>query len=117
SRRATARAVADSARSVPHATAFRTADLTAALESLQRLREDDAHRGARGTPLLLVAKAAVAALRRHPALNSAWDEESGSVIGHDRIDLGIAVAVPIGLTVPHIRDAGCIWSTALCAEL
>lgn len=104
-RRATADAVAGSARTVPHATAFRTADLTTALGLLDRLRGTDEARDVRLTPLTLVAAAVVGALRDHPALNSAWDEDTGEIVGHAHVNLGIAVAGPRGLTVPNIPRA------------
>lgn len=51
----------------------------------------------------LVIKAAAAALREHPAINSSW---LGDAIrtNHD-IHIGVAVAVPDGLLVPVIRYA------------
>ncbi len=70
-RRATAAAVSASARSVPHATAFRTADFTSAMSLLRRLRGDGAdgedRTEVRLSPLTLVAKAVLVALVRHPS--------------------------------------------------
>ncbi|GJM33021.1 MAG: dihydrolipoamide acetyltransferase component of pyruvate dehydrogenase complex [Saprospiraceae bacterium] len=49
----------------------------------------------------LVIKAAAAALRQHPAVNSSW---MGDKIRRNKdINIGVAVAVPDGLLVPVIR--------------
>ncbi len=50
-----------------------------------------------------VTKAAVDALRRHPAINAHWTDDGLLVRRH--INVGIAVAVDDGLVVPVIRDA------------
>ena len=57
------------------------------------------------TPLAVVARAVVLALRDHPALNSSWDEATAEVVTKHYVNLGIAVAGPRGLVVPNIKDA------------
>ena len=52
----------------------------------------------------LLAWIAVRALKQHPAMNATLDGDRLRV--HDAIHLGLAVAVPDGLLVPVIRDAG-----------
>lgn len=116
-RRATAEAVAGSARAVPHATAFRTVDLTTALTLLDRLRDSRDAPAVRLTPLVLVAAAAVTALRSHPLLNSAWDEDTGEIVGRTQVNLGIAVAGPRGLTVPNIPRADRLGLLDLAAAI
>lgn len=51
----------------------------------------------------LVVKAAAAALRLHPAVNSSWLEDKIRT-NHD-VNIGVAVAVPDGLLVPVVRHA------------
>jgi len=51
----------------------------------------------------LVIKAAAAALREHPAVNSSWLGDSIRT-NHD-VHIGVAVAVPDGLLVPVVRYA------------
>lgn len=115
-RRATADAVARSARTLVHATAFRAVDLTDALGLLAPLRDDPHYADAHPTPLLLVAKAVLTALRRHPVLNAVWDD-AGAVVERRHVDLGVAVAGPRGLTVPHVRSAETLGLGDLAAEL
>ena len=52
------------------------------------------------------AKAAVEALKSHPAVNSSVDLEAGTVTYHDAENLGVAVDTDRGLLVPVIRGAG-----------
>ncbi|WP_182359923.1 dihydrolipoamide acetyltransferase family protein [Tomitella gaofuii] len=132
-RRATAEAVTASARSIPHASGFRTVDVTTAMDLLRRLRvtagstdtDPDTgtggyaadFRGVRPTPLTLVAKAVLVALARHPLVNASWDEAGEAIVEHPHVNLGIAVAGPHGLTVPHIPAADSLGLAGLAASL
>jgi 2-oxoisovalerate dehydrogenase E2 component (dihydrolipoyl transacylase) len=62
--------------------------------------------GVRVSPLLLVAKALLTAIRRHPEVNTSWDEANQEIVHKSRVNLGIAAATPRGLIVPNIKDAG-----------
>ena len=54
--------------------------------------------------LPFVARATIAALREHPALNSTWDGDQ--LVRHHEVNLGIAVSLgEDGLIVPVVRDA------------
>ncbi len=43
-------------------------------------------------------------LKRHPIVNSTWNEDS--IIIHHSMDIGLAVALPDGLITPVVRDCG-----------
>jgi 2-oxoglutarate dehydrogenase E2 component (dihydrolipoamide succinyltransferase) len=62
--------------------------------------------GARLSFLPFFAKAAVEALRLHPAVNASIDAAARTVTYHDGEDLGIAVDTDRGLLVPVVRSAG-----------
>ena len=94
-----------SAFTAPHVTEFLTVDVTPAMELLARLKAGKAFAGLKLTPLTLVAKAALIALRRNPTLNSRWDEANQEIVQFNYVNLGIAAATPRGLTVPNIKDA------------
>lgn len=51
----------------------------------------------------LLIKVVAAALRKHPRLNAAWQEEQ--IIANAEINIGLAVGVEDGLLVPVIHDA------------
>ena len=57
--------------------------------------------GARVSPLLLVAKALLVAVARHPLINSTWDEDAQEIVVKHYVNLGIAVATERGLMVPN----------------
>lgn len=104
-RKYTAAAMVSSAFTAPHVTEFLTVDVTPAMELLARLKESKPFAGHKLTPLTLVAKAVLIALRRNPGLNAKWDEANQEIVQFNYVNLGIAAATPRGLTVPNIKDA------------
>jgi 2-oxoisovalerate dehydrogenase E2 component (dihydrolipoyl transacylase) len=104
-RKATAQAMVGSAFSAPHVTEFVSVDVTRTMKLVRGLKQDPDMAGLRVNPLLLVAKALLVALRRHPEANSAWDEASQEIVRKHYVNLGIAAATPRGLIVPNVKDA------------
>lgn len=104
-RKHTAAAMVRSAFTAPHATTFLTIDVTATTELLASFTHDRALDGHRIGVLAIVAKAVCLAIGRTPALNAHWDDESGEIVEHHYVNLGIAAATDRGLVVPVIRDA------------
>lgn len=104
-RKATAQAMVASAFTAPHVTEFVTFDISRTMKLVQELKEDRAFAGLKVSPLLLVARALLVAIRRNPAVNSAWDEEAQEIVQKSYVNLGIAAATPRGLIVPNIKDA------------
>lgn len=104
-RKATAEAMVRSAFTAPQVTEFITVDVTRTVKFVQRLREDPQYSGLRVGPLLVLARALVIALRRHPELNAAWDERRREIVRKRYVNLGIAVASKRGLVVPNIKEA------------
>ncbi len=51
------------------------------------------------------AEAAIAALKKHPMLNSAFDESTQEIVVRRYYDVGIASATESGLIVPVVRSA------------
>ncbi|NLU77921.1 2-oxo acid dehydrogenase subunit E2 [Micromonospora sp. HNM0581] len=103
-RRLTAENTSRSAFTAPHVTEFLTVDVTRAMKALNRLRERREWRDVRVSPLLLVAKAVLLAVRRHPMVNSSWAGDE--IVVKEYVNLGIAAATERGLIVPNIKDAG-----------
>jgi pyruvate dehydrogenase E2 component (dihydrolipoamide acetyltransferase) len=116
-RKLTAAAMVSSAFTAPHVTEFLTVDVTPAMELLARLKSGKAFAGLKLTPLTLVAKAALLALRHNPTLNSRWDEDSQEIVQFNFVNLGIAAATPRGLMVPNIKDADRLTLAELSAAL
>ncbi|NLU76011.1 2-oxo acid dehydrogenase subunit E2 [Streptomyces sp. HNM0575] len=104
-RKATAQAMVGSAFTAPHVTEFVTVDVTRTMKLVRELKQDPDMQGLRVNPLLLVAKAFLVALRRHPEANAAWDGANQEIVQKHYVNLGIAAATPRGLIVPNIKDA------------
>ncbi len=104
-RKHTAEAMVRSAFTAPHVTEFVTVDVTETLTLLDSLRASALFADVRLTPLALVAKAVLVALKSNPSLNSSWDETSQEIVTKHYVNLGIAAATPRGLMVPNIKDA------------
>lgn len=98
-------AMVRSAFTAPHVTEWVTVDVTAAMELVARLKRMPELRDLRINPLVVVARACLAAMRRTPIINSFWDEEAQEVVFKEYVNLGIAAATPRGLVVPNIKDA------------
>jgi pyruvate dehydrogenase E2 component (dihydrolipoamide acetyltransferase) len=104
-RKATAAAMVGSAFTAPHVTEFVTVDVTRTMKLLEELKQDKEFSGLRVNPLLLIAKALLVAIRRHPEVNASWDEANQEIVQKHYVNLGIAAATPRGLIVPNIKDA------------
>jgi pyruvate dehydrogenase E2 component (dihydrolipoamide acetyltransferase) len=104
-RKATAAAMVSSAFTAPHVTEFVTFDITRTMRLVAELKTDPAFAGLRVSPLLLVAKALLVAIRRNPDVNATWDEDRQEIVHKGYVNLGIAAATPRGLIVPNIKDA------------
>jgi pyruvate dehydrogenase E2 component (dihydrolipoamide acetyltransferase) len=104
-RKHTAAAVSASAFTAPHVTEFLQVDVTASMAAVRRLRDLAEFDGLRVSPLLLVAKALLVAVSRHPMINSSWDEQAQEIVVKHYVNLGIAAATERGLIVPNIKDA------------
>ncbi|QSE79105.1 dihydrolipoamide acetyltransferase family protein [Rhodococcus koreensis] len=116
-RKQTAAAMVRSAFTAPHVTEFVTVDVTRSVELLGRLRALPEFEGLSVTPLSLVAKAMIVALRANPSLNASWDEENQEIVTKHYVNLGIAAATPRGLVVPNIKEAQSLSLVELCRAI
>ncbi|MBE3000932.1 2-oxo acid dehydrogenase subunit E2 [Nocardiopsis sp. HNM0947] len=104
-RKHTAAAMVNSAFTAPHVTEFLQIDITGTMNAVKRLRERPDFADVKVSPMLLVAKALLMAVRRHPEINSSWDEANQEIVIKDYVNLGIAAATDRGLVVPNIKEA------------
>lgn len=112
-----AQAMVESAFTAPHVTEFLTVDVTAGMDFLAKLRLRKEFTEVKVTPLTLAAKAVALAVRRHPELNSHWDEAAREIVTFNYVNLGIAAATPRGLLVPNIKDAQLLGLRELATAL
>jgi pyruvate dehydrogenase E2 component (dihydrolipoamide acetyltransferase) len=116
-RKHTAAAMVASAFTAPHVTEFLTVDVTRMMKLRQRLAARPELAGVKVSPLLFVARALLLAVRRHPMVNSSWDEAAQEIVVKHAVNLGIAAATPRGLVVPNVKDAGRLSLTELARAL
>jgi 2-oxoisovalerate dehydrogenase E2 component (dihydrolipoyl transacylase) len=116
-RKHTAAAVAASAFTAPHVTEFLQVDATGTVDAVKALRELPEFAGLRVSPLLLAARALLTAVKRHPMINSTWDEQAQEIVVKHYVNLGIAAATGRGLVVPNIKDAGTLTLPGLAQAL
>jgi len=102
-RKAIATAMVKSAFTAPHVSIFVDVDATRTMEYVKRLKASVDFAGIKVTPLLIMAKAMIWAVRRNPMVNSTWTDKE--IIVHNFVNLGIAAATPRGLIVPNIKEA------------
>ncbi|KER71426.1 branched-chain alpha-keto acid dehydrogenase subunit E2 [Burkholderia cepacia] len=111
-RRAIARKMQEAKRRIPHFSYVEEIDVTE-LESL-RTELNRRHGDARGklTPLPLLIRAMVIALRDFPQINARFDDEAGVVTRYGAVHMGVATQTDGGLTVPVLRHAEArdVWS-------
>ncbi|MBF6520819.1 dihydrolipoamide acetyltransferase family protein [Nocardia farcinica] len=116
-RKRTAAAMVTSATTIPQASTFVTVDCTAMMELIDHLRTTPAFAGLSLTPLVVVAKAVLAALAEFPGVNAQWDEERQQIVTKRYVHLGIAAATDRGLLVPSVKEAHRLSLRELCAEI
>jgi 2-oxoisovalerate dehydrogenase E2 component (dihydrolipoyl transacylase) len=102
-RKAIATAMVQSAFTAPHVSIFVDVDATRTMEYVKRLKASTDFAGIKVTPLLIMAKAMMWAVRRNPTVNSTWTDTE--IIVHNFVNFGVAAATPRGLIVPNIKDA------------
>lgn len=102
-RKATAKAMVESAFSAPHVSIFVDVDASRTMEFVKRLKVSRDFEGIKVSPLLILAKAVIWAAARNPSVNATWAGEQ--IIIKHFMNLGIAAATPRGLMVPNIKDA------------
>ncbi|GAB3795321.1 dihydrolipoamide acetyltransferase family protein [Humibacter antri] len=101
-RKAIAAAMVTSAFTAPHVSLFVDVDATRTMEFAQRLKKSPDFAGVKVSPLLIMAKAIIWAVRRNPTVNSTWTDEE--IVVHHFVNLGVAAATPRGLIVPNVKD-------------
>ena len=104
-RKSIARNMLRSKQSTAHMTLFEEPEVSRLVEARARYKEEYKKEDLSLTYLPFIIKAVVAALKRHPELNSEMDFEKGNIIYKNYYNIGIAVSTEDGLVVPVIRDA------------
>lgn len=66
-----------------------------------------------------LVKALAVACRKVPAANSSWREEGGQVVirQHNVVDVSVAVATPVGLVTPIVKNVGSLGLQSISAQI
>jgi pyruvate dehydrogenase E2 component (dihydrolipoamide acetyltransferase) len=104
-RRKIAQKMTLSKQTAAHFTFVEECEVTQLKATRARLSGAAEARGVKLTFLPFIVKAAVAALKKHPALNSALDESTNEIVFRKYFHIGIATATDAGLVVPVVKDA------------
>ncbi|SFN84611.1 dihydrolipoamide acetyltransferase family protein [Mycetocola miduiensis] len=102
-RKQIANAMVESAFKAPHVSLFVDVDATRTMEFIKRLKNSTDFAGVKVSPLLIMAKAMIWAVRRNPTVNATWTDDE--IIVRHYVNFGVAAATPRGLIVPNIKEA------------
>jgi pyruvate dehydrogenase E2 component (dihydrolipoamide acetyltransferase) len=104
-RRTIAERMARSYGEIPHVSEWLQVDATELMKLRDDLRAAPEAEGIKMSPLPVMVKALIAALRRHPWINGSWDAATNEIIVKHAYHIGIATDTERGLLVPVVRDA------------
>lgn len=104
-RRATAKHMRESLDKAAHVTHCDEADATRLVALKDAMKAEAEAKGIKLTYLPFIVKAVIEALKLHPTLNAALDEEEQEIVVKKYYNIGIAVDVPDGLIVPVVKMA------------
>ena len=111
-RKTIARRLAESKFTAPHFYLKLSVDMGAAVEARKAINSQE---GVKVSFNDMVVKAVSLALKKHPAVNSAWMDNF--IRQNDHVHIGVAVAVEDGLLVPVVRHADRKSLTEIGAEV
>ncbi len=104
-RRKIAQRMAQSKQTAAHFTFVEECDVGALKALRARMKPRAEAQGVKLTFLPFIVKAVVAALKKHPILNSALDESTNELVYRKYYNVGMAASTDAGLMVPVIKDA------------
>lgn len=104
-RRAIAKNMSQSWRTIPHIIDWREADATALIAARSTIRQAYPDVAQQITYVPLLVKIVASALQANPLMNASLTPEEDGYILHSSVNIGIATSTPDGLLVPVVRDA------------
>jgi pyruvate dehydrogenase E2 component (dihydrolipoamide acetyltransferase) len=104
-RRKISQKMAQSKHTAAHFTFVEECDVGRLKELRARMKPRADKQGVKLSFLPFIVKAVVAALKKHPILNSALDETTNELVYRKYYNIGMAASTDAGLMVPVIKDA------------
>ena len=103
-RRKIATRMAQSKHTAAHFTFVEECDVSALKALRTRMKPAADAQQVKLTYLAFIVKAVVAALKKHPMLNTALDESTNEIVHRKYYNIGIAASTDAGLVVPVVKD-------------
>ncbi len=97
-----ARKMAESKRKIPHFSYFEKVDATRLVKLRQKFKEEAAKQNIQVTYMPFLIRALCLTLKKFPQFNSSVDNHK--LIIHHQYNIGVAMASPLGLIVPVIKN-------------
>ncbi len=104
-RKSIAKHMVESIFTAPHVTHMDEVDVTRLHNHREREKRIAEAKGIKLTYMPFIIKACIAALKKHPSFNAAFDDEHEEIILKKYYNIGIAVDTENGLMVPVIKGA------------
>ena len=104
-RRSIAEKMVKSAFTIPHVAEWLQVDATELMKLRADLQASPEAKDLKISPLPVIVKALLAALRKHPLVNSSWDDETNEIVVRHAYHIGIATDTERGLLVPVVKNA------------
>jgi pyruvate dehydrogenase E2 component (dihydrolipoamide acetyltransferase) len=104
-RRSIAEKMVRSAFTIPHVSEWLQIDATELMKLRTDLQTSPEAKEMKISPLPIIVKALLAALRKHPLVNSSWDDATNEIVVKHVYHIGIATDTERGLLVPVVKNA------------
>lgn len=119
-RRTIATRLVQSKQSIPHYQVTLAVNMDPLLALRAQLNEQLASQNVKLSVNDFIVRACALAMHQHPHVNSSWGPDGGSIILHDRVNVGVAISLPAerggGLVVATLRDADRIGLRQISAQ-
>lgn len=118
-----ARRLVQSKTTIPHYQVTVTAAMDRLLALREQLNDQLASQGVKLSVNDFLVRACALAMHEHPFINASWGEDGQSIALHGRVNIGVAIALPVkedlsggGLVVATLRDADRMGLRAISSE-
>lgn len=119
-RRTIATRLVQSKQSIPHYQVTLAVNMDPLLALRQQLNDQLASQGVKLSVNDFIVRACALAMHQHPYVNASWGADGGTILLHDRVNVGVAISLPVerggGLVVATLRDADRIGLRQISAQ-
>lgn len=99
-----AKRMSESKKMAPHFSYFEQVDATRLVQLRHSFKEEAAKQGISVTYMPFIIRALSLSMLLYPMVNSSVDQEKNQIILHKQHNVGLAIATPLGLIVPVLKN-------------